>query len=169
MSGLCVDTETMVTEALDASVRETFDMMIGKPIDHVATRAMESFPVLKKSLQVPDEQVTVVVGLSGLLQGSVSVCVDEQVALSWTRDLIQHETEEIDQVVVDAIGELGNMVVGGAKGRLSDFQLKLGLPCVLLTGKSHLAFPTNCQPFELEYRYGNHSLLVFVALSKSFV
>jgi len=169
MSGLCVDTETMVTEALDASVRETFEMMTGKTIVHSGTRVMDSFPLVKKELQVPDGQVTVVVGLSGLLQGSVSVCVDEPVALSWTRDLIQHESQEVDQVVVDAIGELGNMVVGGMKGRLSDFQLKIGLPCVLLTGKTHLAFPTNCQPFELEYKCEGNNLLVFVALSKCHV
>lgn len=167
MAALCIDTETTVSDAIERSVGETFSMMIGKDVSLVQRSCLDTKQTLAsaaKHLDQIDRQMTVVVGLSGDLQGSVSVCLDLPAALDWTRQLIDHETDTVDQTVVDAIGELGNMVVGGAKGRLSDFQLSLGLPSVLLTGRRHLAFPTHCTPIELQFAYEGWNVYAFVAL-----
>ncbi|MEM6980766.1 MAG: chemotaxis protein CheX [Planctomycetota bacterium] len=157
-----------MTDAIDASLRETFAMMVGDEVEFVQKTTLD--PSLRSPLttvdldNAVDRQMTVVVGLSGDLQGSVSVCLDQAAALDWTEKLIDHQTEQVDQIVVDAIGELGNMTVGGAKSRVDGFSLKLGLPSVLLTGHQHLAFPTQCRPIEMQYRYQSWDLRVFVAL-----
>ncbi len=172
MATLSLDIETAIADAVDASIRETFSMMIGHELEHVATRHIaQAIPTVRSNgTSCPvdfKEEITVIVGLSGGLQGSVSVCLDRESAILWTVKLIDHETEMLDQTVIDAIGELGNMVVGGAKGRLEDFSLTIGLPCVLLAGASRLAFPSSCIPTQLQYSVNGHELSVFVSLIKS--
>lgn len=164
MTTLCTDVANAISEAVDASLRETFEMMIGETV----TLTQTSCTSPTSESRTPDaedcNQVTVVVGLSGGLQGSVSLCLDTEAAFLWTRKLIDHETDRVDQTVIDGIGELGNMVVGGAKGRLEDHMLTLGLPCVVLAGKSRLAFPTNSTPVELQYDLNGHGVTVFISL-----
>jgi len=147
-------------------------MMIGQELEHIHTvHIANRLPTVGKSGTTKPldykEEITVIVGLSGGLQGSVSICLDRDSALLWTEKLIDHETDSLDQTVIDAIGELGNMVVGGAKGRFEGFMLTLGLPCVLLAGTSRLAFPSNCTPVQLQYSVGGHEMSVFISLIKS--
>ncbi|MEM1226940.1 MAG: chemotaxis protein CheX [Planctomycetota bacterium] len=171
MSALCDTFEQTIADAVQASICETFTTMIGQDI--TLTRqgplqlSLEDAAARFNQPQAPDGQMTVVVGLSGDLQGSVSVCMHHEAAFEWTKQLIDHETDQIDQTVVDALGELGNMVVGGAKGRIQDCQLRLGLPSVLLTGRNHLAFPTQYSPMELQFEFGDWCVDVFIALVKS--
>jgi len=172
MGTLSLDIESAIQDAIDCSIRETFSMMIGEELEFLGTRPFHQAVLGEPSLQPQADQnesleeITVVVGLSGGLQGSVSVCLDRQSALLWTQRLIDHETDRFDQTVIDAIGELGNMVVGGTKGRLEDFTLTIGLPCVLLAGPSRLAFPSSCIPTQLEYRVDGHCMNVFLSLVK---
>lgn len=171
MSSISLDIDTTVQEAMDTSIRETFSMMIGEELEHLETTPFSSSAAQPSGKMNADEEsigeVTVVVGLNGGLQGSVCVCLDRGAAFLWTEKLIDHITDHLDQTVVDAIGELGNMVVGGAKGRLEDFVLTLGLPSVLLAGPSRLAFPSNCAPTQLKYRVAGHNLSIFISLVAS--
>lgn len=167
MSALSLDIDAAVQEAVDASIRETFSMMIGEEMEHLGTRHVSSTVPAPKHDQEHVEEATVVVSLSGGLQGSVSVCLDLGSALLWTQRLIEHEADHLDQTVIDAIGELGNMVVGGAKGRLEDFMLTLGLPCVMLAGPSRLAFPSSSIATELKYSLAGHDVRIYTSLIKS--
>lgn len=167
MSALSLDIDVAVQEAMDASIRETFSMMIGEEIEHLGTKDVAIPAVPNKGGAESAQEATVVVSLSGGLQGSVSVCLDLGAALLWTERLIEHETDHLDQTVIDAVGELGNMVVGGAKGRLEDFMLTLGLPCVMLAGPSRLAFLSNSVPTEIKYTVAGHEVRVYISLNKS--
>ncbi|MBB3204845.1 chemotaxis protein CheX [Rhodopirellula rubra] len=167
---LSLDIETVIANAIDSSIRETFSLMIGQELTHVQTnRVVNKMPTVGKYNQNRpvdyDEEITVVVGLSGQLQGSVSVCMDLESALLWTENLIDHQSATLDQTVIDAISELGNIVTGGAKRRLEDRDLALGLPYVMLAGKSRLAFPSSCEPLQVEYAFGGHEMNVFISLT----
>ena len=66
--------------------------------------------------------------------------------------MLQFEATEIDDEVVDAVGELANMVAGAAKAELEEYKLSVSLPNVI-TGRGHeIRFPSNvtpiCVPFE---------------------
>lgn len=181
MSTISLDIDMTIQEAMDTSIRETFSMMIGEELEHIeTTRVTAAAHQSLRQASVPQPNVsepigpgdaineaTVVVGLSGGLQGSISVCLEQGAAFLWTERLIDHKADHLDQTVIDAIGELGNMVVGGAKGRLEDFMLTLGLPSVLLAGPSRLAFPSNCVPTQSKYRVAGHNISVFISLVNS--
>lgn len=143
-------------------------MMIGQDLDGGTKTdvqvALRDFCV---DLHEDSETISVVVGLSGGLQGSVCLCVDQPAALAWTAELLGEACDCFNQNVIDAIGELGNMVVGGAKGRMPEHGLTLGLPSVVLAGEERLAFPANSGPVAMRYQFNAAEIVVLIALVPS--
>jgi len=85
----------------------------------------------------------------------VVLSLSEAVALKATSRMLMSETTRIDADVVDAVGELTNVVAGAAKAQLEQFELMVSLPNVV-TGCGHsIRFPSNVTPiwvpFETEW------------------
>lgn len=157
---LSTDTESAVVDAFNESLQEAFKTMTGEQATCLGQSRFD------RSTKPPrlDEGLTVIMGLSGELEGSVSMCLTREAALHWTRELIGHESSELDQTVIDGVGELANIVVGGCKRRLAGFDLKMGLPSVVRAGKRCLAFTTNTSSLQLEFEYAGSALTAVVAL-----
>ncbi|WP_039962657.1 chemotaxis protein CheX [Rhodopirellula europaea] len=77
-----------------------------------------------------------IVTITGATQATVAVRFPKQLALACTNALLGKTSDRIDEEVVDVIGEIANMVVGGAKERFAAPNLTLGLPLVV-TGSGH--------------------------------
>ncbi|MDR2734882.1 MAG: chemotaxis protein CheX [Spirochaetota bacterium] len=83
-----------------------------------------------------------IIGLSGETTGAVVLSFTKLCALKVVSEFSGMEIKIFDQTVVDAIGELINIVAGNAKKDLKDFKLNISLPSVV-TGHSHkLNWPT---------------------------
>lgn len=94
----------------------------------------------------PLYEVSGIIGLSGTAVGTVVLSLSREVAMKVAGALLLVEPQEITSDVVDAVGELTNIVAGAAKGELDQFQLSISLPTVV-TGKEHRArFPSNVTP-----------------------
>lgn len=163
MLSLRADSETYIVEGIDESITEAFRMMAGESVRPVGRKRFE------ESIGNPQgvSGVTVIVGLSGDLQGSVSLCLPPKAAILWTAQLIEHRADKIDQTVIDAVGELANLVVGGSKRRLNRFDLTMGLPSVVRAGKESLAFPTKTASVQIDYEYGDSEFSVVVSLAEA--
>jgi chemotaxis protein CheX len=97
-------------------------------------------------------EISGVIGLSGKAVGMAVLSLSKPVALKAASTLLMSETEEINDDVIDAVGELANMVAGAAKAELEEYDLSISLPSVI-TGKDHeIRFPSNvtpiCVPFD---------------------
>ncbi|MEM8670157.1 MAG: chemotaxis protein CheX [Planctomycetota bacterium] len=160
---LCTDTESAIVDAIDQSAREVFQMMAGVELTSIDSTSVNA----GAQSATPECDVTVVMGLSGDLQGSMIINMCETTANVWTGHLLGTETDSIDQDVIDAVGELGNMVVGGAKRRLVDFDLTMSLPSVLQAGMDRMRFPSNLDPIRLNYEFEHHPLCVLIALNSA--
>lgn len=137
-------------------------MMAGEELHQLETTcSLEDY----RKPQGAERDLTVVMGLTGDLQGSLSLTMNQAAGLHWTKCLINIDSEDIDQTVVDAIGELGNMVVGGAKRRLQDFQLTMSLPSVIQASCNHLSYQSKTVPFWLRYQFGEYEITVVIALT----
>lgn len=106
---------------------------------------------LKKDM-VPGFEISGVIGLSGKAVGTVVVSLSREVALKAAGAMLLVEATEIDNDVIDAVGEITNMVAGSAKAELAEYELSISLPSVI-TGRGHeVRFPSNvhpiCVPFE---------------------
>jgi chemotaxis protein CheX len=111
-------------------------------------------PYVKTGSQ-PSHEVSGVIGLSGKAQGTVVVGLGREAALKVAEAMLQERPPEINGDVVDAVGELANIIAGRAKSQLEHLDLSVSLPSVI-TGKAHcIQFPTKitpiCIPFESEW------------------
>jgi len=96
-----------------------------------------------------------VIGLSGRAVGTVVINLSEDVALKAASALLMMEIAEINDDVIDAVGELANMVAGAAKAELSEYDLSISLPNVITGSQHDVRFPSNvtpiCVPFESDF------------------
>jgi CheY-specific phosphatase CheX len=78
-----------------------------------------------------------VVGVTGVICGSVVLRVAADVAKNATAILHDLDISELDEEdVIDTVGELANMVVGCAKSRFGNHDLAITVPNVI-TGLGH--------------------------------
>jgi chemotaxis protein CheX len=104
------------------------------------------------------DQVTAVIGLSGHMIGSITISFSTKTATNILDRILGIETDEVDDFVRDAIGEVANTIAGKGKRDLSQFELDLGLPQVIVGGNYCLYSPKWAQhswvPMESELGSG---------------
>ena len=92
-----------------------------------------------------------VIGLSGRAVGVVVINLSEELALKAASTMLLAESTEVNDDVLDAVGELANMVAGRAKAELDEFDLSISLPSVI-TGRDHeIRFPSGAQALSVPY------------------
>lgn len=87
-----------------------------------------------------------VIGLSGNATGVVIVHMNKQTAINATGAMLGSKPAEINEDVIDVVGELTNMIAGGAKAQLSQLFSNLALPMVLVGKDCEVEFCKKVQP-----------------------
>jgi chemotaxis protein CheX len=77
-----------------------------------------------------------IIGISGGAKGAVSLSFENKTAFKAVSKFIGEEINEMNEDIVDAIGELANIIAGAAKKELSEFNISISLPTVI-TGRGH--------------------------------
>lgn len=101
--------------------------------------------------------LSAVIRMAGDKRGAFIIALSEDDAKKMASALIMDEKQFLDKDVMDAIGEIINMISGSAKGRLTElgFTFKLSTPAFVL-GKGTRLFkdveyaPYICVPFTTE-------------------
>jgi chemotaxis protein CheX len=141
------ETTVMTTEHIDpfrSSAVSVFDTMLSCKIE-------PREPYVDYQL-LPDHEVSGIIGLSGKAKGAVVLNLSRNAAISISEALLGQRPETVDRDVIDAVGELTNIIAGSAKAKLEHLELHVSLPTVIV-GKGHaMAFPHNvtpiCIPFD---------------------
>ena len=119
------------------------------------TEARPGRPLIKKTSTAFGD-ITGVIGMaSETLSGSMILSFSQSCILQVLAKMLQEEPKtRIDEEVVDAVGELTNMICGGAKAELAklDHRFDIATP-TMIVGKSadvsyHFGTPTITVPFE---------------------
>ena len=129
-------------ENLDASVEEVFRMMLGVS----CTRDAEFM-----TAEEGPESLTAVVGFGGLLSGACVVRAGSFSARKVASLLTGMEIGGLDDTVMDAMGEICNMLAGAWKGRVPELAAHCGLsvPAVITGSSYHL----HVQALEFQLRH----------------
>lgn len=111
---------------------------------------------LKGNVQ-PNHEISGVIGLSGKAAGTVVLSLGREVALKATEVMTGDAPPELNADVVDAIGELTNMIAGSAKSQLEQFEMSISLPSVIIGHNHSVAFPRNTVPIGIPFdcRWGS--------------
>ena len=88
------------------------------------------------------------IGVSGPLQGSIVVSLDQDVAFAAAEAFLGSRPSAINAEVIDMVGELTNMIAGAGKDRIGIPGITLGLPTVI-TGRGHTVTFSNSAHVEI--------------------
>lgn len=95
-------------------------------------------PKLKKD-NIAHGDVSGLIGMvSPETKGSLSITFDEPLALATMKGMVGEAPDELNEEITDLVGEITNMVTGGAKRLLSEkgFEFDMATP-VVVSGKNH--------------------------------
>ena len=121
------------------SLEEIFDTMLNCKITRVGLMLMENNTALYP--------ISGIIGINGKQAvGTVVLTMSETVALKAASTLLMMEVTEANEDVMDAVGELTNMVAGATKAKLSKYCLTMGLPSVFHGSNCRIHFPANAHP-----------------------
>jgi chemotaxis protein CheX len=112
---------------LDASVEEVFHLMLGVHCQRTET------PIVSEP-----ESVSSVVGFGGLLSGACVFRCGGKAALKIAACMTGMEFVEVDDTVLDGIGEICNMLAGAWKGKVPELSANCGLSVpAVITGRDY--------------------------------
>ncbi|MEM1305210.1 MAG: chemotaxis protein CheX [Planctomycetota bacterium] len=133
---------TKIINPLLAAVSETFDMMLGCPVEReqLALRAFEA--------ELYD--LSAVIGITGSAKGAICISFPANTALSLVDAFIGEKSSRITPSVVDAMGELVNIVAGATKSKMK-LGLNMGLPNVVHGKRHKVDLPTDSKPMRVSY------------------
>ena len=140
-----------------ASLKNTFQTMLD-----CDTRRGQ---VALRTASSPRLFVSGVIGLSGRAVGAVVLSLSKEVALKAASTMLMAEATAIDEDVLDAVGELTNMVAGAAKAELEEYQLQVSLPSVVTGADHEVHFPSNVTPIYVPFETGWGSLALEVGFT----
>jgi chemotaxis protein CheX len=108
------------------STLRSLDMMAG-------IQAEKAGLELKEDL-ITTYDVSAIIGLTGETSGSIIISMPEQLACKIASNMLMEEITSMNKNVEDAIGEIGNIVVGDARRALiqDGHSLNISIPTVVI-------------------------------------
>ena len=114
-------------------------------------------PVGLSTIPARSQEVSVVIGLVGKRNGTVTLNLSERAVLLLANRFVDANHEEVNGQVLDAVGEITNIVAGRLKGELSDPEFgvsNISCPSIIIGADYHVyqfrGFQTVSVEFELE-------------------
>ena len=131
------------------STARSLDMMAGIQAEKIGLSVKEDL--------ITTYDITSIIGMTGETSGSIIISFPATLACKIASNMLMEDIHEMNQAVQDAIGEIGNIVVGDARRLLiqEGFQLNISIPTVVM-GKGHLIsrsgdVPCIAIPFKTEF------------------
>lgn len=155
-------THDEITEMIRHATQSVFSMMLG-----IELESCDSF--VEEDPPGPSEGVLALIGLAGTWAGSGTFSCSAEMARKISSSLLMAEYESINDEVLDAIGEVTNMVLGNVKTSLEEKLGPMGLsiPTVVygrnFTTRSMAKASWSVVPFKL----GGETIKVHLCLAPS--
>ncbi|MCL2758618.1 MAG: chemotaxis protein CheX [Treponema sp.] len=87
--------------------------------------------------------ITAVIGLSGVVKGAVIISMKADLAIKLTDLLTGAEHDEIDADVIDAIGEINNIIAGNIKPKVPNGdRIVISIPTIIKGREHSIAWPS---------------------------
>ena len=140
------------------AVKKLFNTMIDVPFK-LGT------PSLKKG-NVPEYEISGIIGLSGTVSGCAVINLSTQIALQLVSALIGDEVTELDDDCTDAIGEIANIIAGNAKTDFPSEGTSISVPSVVV-GKHKVSYPSGLPIIAIPCITDKGELVIEVALKEN--
>ncbi len=128
------------------SLEKLFSTLLNcKPIREDATIVRRFNPIL---------DIIALIGLSGSICGMAAISFPIKTALAMVSRLYQKEIVVVDETVFDALGEMINVLAGGAQAILSqdlDMPIDLSIPTVIRGQRFTIEYPSSATWIEIPF------------------
>ena len=126
-------------------LEDVFNTMLNSKVERVGLGLMENSQALYP--------VSGIIGVSGHGVGTIVLSMQRSVAIKAAETMLMIDNlTEVNNDVLDAVGELTNMVCGEAKAKLTQFHLNISLPNILCGEDCWLHFPQNSHPISVPFK-----------------
>jgi len=116
-----------------------------------------------------ERDISAVIGLSGVVRGAVVISMKKDFAIKITDALVGSPHQELDDDVVDAVGEIVNIIAGNIKQYVEGGeQIVISLPTVV-KGKDHrFAWPgKHSRILCISFKYEDDSFFLLADMEKA--
>lgn len=113
--------------------------------------------VTKENRKIPGDISGLIDMKSKQINGFLLISFSKQVILKITQNMLGEQIDQIDETVTDLVGEVTNMVTGGAKASLEElgYDFDLARPQVIIGNKQDLECASGSKqllvPFQSEF------------------
>lgn len=98
--------------------------------------------------------LTALIGLSGMLRGTVSLSFPTKTSLELVKRMTGAEETEVTKTVIDAVAEMANIVAGSAKSKFispDGVPIELSLPYVIRGNNFKVIYPSDSNWLEIPF------------------
>jgi len=141
-----------------AGLETVFSTMLNCTLERTGLGLMENSHALYA--------VSGIIGISGKGVGTVVLSMQRPVAIKAAETMLMMEgIQEVNNDVLDAVGEITNMVCGDAKAKLEKFHMSISLPNILCGDDCWLHFPQKSHPIAIPFKCPWGSLALQIGFS----
>lgn len=148
--------ESMYLPPFVASTKAIFKTMLGWEVEVEAAAKGNSFQ--------PGHDVTGIIGFAGGLKGTIIVSLDKEVAFAAAEAFIGERPCTVNNDILDLVGELANMIGGGAKDRFDIPDIVLGLPTTITGNDYRIWFHPDIEIESVRFNSPSGPLTVQIAM-----
>lgn len=141
-----------------ASTTFVFRTMLGWEIEVQAAERVDEFQ--------PGHDVTGIIGLAGSIEGTIVVSLDKEVAFAAAEAFIGERPTTINGDTLDLVGELANMIGGGAKDRFDLPGVVLGLPTTVSGKDYRISFKPDVEIESVLFQTSSGPLTILIAMRR---
>lgn len=126
-------------QVLNVDIINPFLNAMSNVLVTMATLTPKAGKVALKDDEIAFGEVTGVIGMTGSnFKGSMAITFTQPVILDIASRMLGENLRKIDSTVTDLVGEITNMVTGGAKNLLAEKGYDIGMATpVVVTGPGH--------------------------------
>ncbi len=127
--------------------------------DFINLKANPQVPYFIEKAESTNWDISGIIGLSGEAQGAVSISMKQDFAIQVSNLLTGETHNELDEMVIDAVGEIINIIAGNVKKDLEEmFRLVISLPTIVKGANHETFWPSQnaraiCIPFTVDEKY----------------
>ena len=132
-----------MTEELQNYVEPFVDVTVNTFKEFVGVEVIPRHPHFLDPEKTFEWDISAVIGLSGIVKGAVIISMKTDLAIKLTNLLTGETHNGIDADVVDAIGEINNIIAGNMKPKVPNGErIVISIPTII-KGKEHsIAWPS---------------------------
>lgn len=153
-------TKEAVISQLEKDVFDIFSTMVGVQVTPQA--------ILVESVETFTDSVSAMVGMAGIFNGVVTLHCSKKMAIHFASEMLGAPATEIDNDVIDALGEIANMLGGSFKHHfvLNGQEVKLSIPSVISGQEYGLAAGSIPDTMTLKFEAAGEAFLISLYLEE---